>query len=68
MDERRRSLEDEYALKTRSFVRELVDQISHRFIAHNIVTGNTYFVGEITASQLLRNYSHYVVVTEIDWE
>lgn len=60
--------EDEYARRTRRFVREFVDQASRRFIAYNIVTGSIQFVGARIASQILQNYSHYIVVTEIDWD
>lgn len=60
--------EDEYARRTRQFVRTFVEQVSQRFTAYNTVTGTFYFVCERTASLLLQNYSHYVVVTEIDWE
>jgi len=60
--------EDEYARRTRAFVRTFIEQTSQRFTAYNIFTGNIYFVGPRIASQLLRNYSHYIIVTEIDWD
>jgi hypothetical protein len=60
--------ESEFSRSTRRFVRTFVEQTSQRFTAYNNITGSLYFVGAEVAAVLLQNHSHYIIVTEIDWE